>query len=111
MLAKDTVIDGVRLADLVAMDNAAGPQDKMGRRGDEKRKAALLQAQAEISFKAGQQSGSFVEGIAVGRKEVVEWFMANQFDREHWENGSGDCSEGCPACRLDRQLKGWGVEK
>ena len=56
----------------------------------------LLEAQQDIAFKAGIQ-------------EVVEWFKANQFDREHWENGSGYCSNGCPACKLDKQLKEWGI--
>ena len=73
MEAKDTVIEGEHLADLIAMDNAAGPQDEMGRRGKEKREAAMLQAQAEISFKAGQESGCYAEGWASGIREVVDW--------------------------------------
>ncbi len=41
MKYEETVIKGEHLADLIAMDNAAGPQDKMGRRGEEKREAKL----------------------------------------------------------------------
>ncbi|KKK62752.1 hypothetical protein LCGC14_3001170, partial [marine sediment metagenome] len=32
-----------------------------------------LQAQAEISFKAGQESGCYAEGWASGIREVVDW--------------------------------------
>lgn len=55
--------------------------------------------------------GGYESVKKIGMRTVVEWFSANQFDREHWENGSGYCSSGCPACKLDKQLEDWGIDR
>ncbi len=57
----------------------------------------LLLKQAEISFKAGQESGCYAEGWINGIEEVVEWIESNHTLVEK---------------RIDWQakLKEWGID-
>ena len=56
-----------------------------------------LGRQAEISFKAGQESGCYAEGWASGIKEAVDWVVINlntDSRRDEWQT----------------QLKEWGYD-
>lgn len=84
--------------------------------GARKKKPGMILSRDDIYnaiFNAGQKEAydfGWRTGNKAGIKEVVEWFMANHFDQEHQENGSGYCNYGCPACKLDEQLKKWGIK-
>lgn len=110
MKAKDTVIETLDHSHSVYCSHCGEEQ------GIETYISLVREEQAEISFKAGYKQGRVVNkkhyllGKGHGIKEVVEWFMANGFDREHWEDGSGYCAHKCPACTLKAKLKEWGVE-
>ncbi len=65
MKAEDTVMSHTEKKDFIV---ERSHQQTVGETQEE----MLLLKQAEISFKAGQESGCFMEGWASGIKEVVE---------------------------------------
>ncbi len=63
----------------------------------------LLNGQAEISFKAGWESGCYAEGYSNGIREVVEWIEDNC--------DIGRCDPVAVTAEWQAQKKRWGIEK
>lgn len=73
----------------------------------------LLEAQAEISFKAGYEQSVLDndewchDGYEAGRKEVVEWVNGNKFGLRAMDNY---VDMGIDSIAWQAKLKEWGIE-
>ncbi len=67
---------------------------------------AVAEAQAEISFKAGQESGCYAEGWASGLREVVEWIKAHRFELE-----DNQYAQAIWDSELQAKLKEWRIDE
>ena len=103
MEAKDTVMNDEQIEKRVndAFAKDALLEHYVASRGHWERIAPIIAlAQAELSFKAGEESG-----IAKGRAEVVEGYKENC---PHYEGDRAWMKSDCHVCRADL-LKGWGI--
>lgn len=87
-----------------AKDTVMGQQDMIRLGGSwGMKQVRVAQAQAEISFKAGQESGCYAEGWANGIREVVEFVLLYAYDTNGDIHIIGESWQA--------KLKEWGIEK